>query len=127
MLCVEQGLSIIEKPGLSKGYNRSEYIGSRKPPTDREKLQDIIDNILCVGMTFPDFLVALRDSGCEVKTGKQPSIKPPGSKKYFRLDTLGEDYSEEAIMERLAGRRDVTPRKNPAMIQVANPPNILRR
>jgi len=111
MLCVEHGLSIIEKPGLSKGYNRAEYLGDRKPPTGREKLQDIIDNVLCVGTSFPDFLVALRKAGCEVKIGKQPPIKPPGSKKFFRLDTLHADYSEEAIRERLSGRRDVAPRK----------------
>ena len=110
ILCVEHGLSIIEKPKLSKGYNRAEYLGSRKPPTGREKLQDIIDDVLCVGKSFPDFLVALRRAGCEIKIGKQPSIKPPGSKKYFRMDTLGEDYTEAAIRERLSGKRDVVKR-----------------
>jgi len=58
-------------------------------------------------MTFPDFLVALRKAGCEVKIAKQYSIKPPDSKKFFRLDTLGEDYSHSAIIERLSGRRIV--------------------
>ncbi|MCL1821172.1 MAG: relaxase/mobilization nuclease domain-containing protein [Oscillospiraceae bacterium] len=111
MICVENGLSIIDNPGLSKGYNRAEYLGDRKPPTGRDKLRDMIDNSLRVGMSFPDLLVALRKAGCEIKIGKQPSIKPPGSKKFFRLDTVGEDYSQEAIMERLAGKRDVVPRK----------------
>lgn len=106
-LCLERGLSIIEKPGLSKGYNRNEYLGDRKPPTGREKLCGIIDDVLCVGMSFPDFLVALRMAGCEIKIGKQVSIKPPGSKKFFRMDTLGEDYSDVAIKERLAGTRTV--------------------
>jgi hypothetical protein len=113
MLCAEQGLSVIEKPGLSKGYNRAEYLGDRKPPTGRDRLRNMIDDFLCVGMSFPDLLVALRKAGCEVKTGKQHSIKPPGSKKSFRLDTLGDDYSEDAIKERLAGRRDVAPRRKP--------------
>jgi hypothetical protein len=108
---LENGLSIIEAPGLSKGYNRAEYLGDRKPPTGRDKLREMIDNSLRVGMTFPDLLVALRKAGCEIKIGKQPSIKPPGSKKFFRLDTVGEDYTQEAIMERLAGKRDVVPRK----------------
>ena len=110
-ICIENGLSIIEKPGLSKGWNRAEYMGGRKQPTGRENLQNMIDNVLCAGMSFPDFLVALRKAGCEVKIGKQPSIKPLGSKKFFRLDTLHEDYSEESIRERLSGRRDVAPRK----------------
>ena len=111
MICLENGLSIIEVPGLSKGYNRAEYLGDRKPPTGRDKLQEMIDNSLRVGMSFPDLLVALRKAGCEIKIGKQPSIKPPGSKKFFRLDTVGEDYTEAAIMERFAGRRDVAPRR----------------
>ena len=110
-LCLEQGLSIIEKPGLSKGFNRAQYLGSRKPPTGRENLQELIDDSLSAGMTFPDLLVALRKAGCEIKTGKQYSIKPPGSKKFFRLDTVGEDYSYDAIMERLKGTRTVQKRK----------------
>ena len=35
-ICIEHGLSIIEKPGLSKGYNRAKYLGESKPPTVRE-------------------------------------------------------------------------------------------
>ena len=111
-LCIEQGLSIIENPGLSKGYNRSEYLSGRKASTGRDNLRGVIDNILRVGMAFPDFLVALRKAGCEVKVGKQPSIKPPGSKKYFRLDTLGDDYSDTAIRERLSGRRTIAKRND---------------
>ena len=109
-LCVEQGLSIVEKPGLSKGHNRAEYLGVRKQPTGRDKLREIIDNSISAGMTFPDLLAALRNAGCEIKVGKQPSIKPPGSKKFFRLDTLGEDYSDATIRERLAGTRVVVKR-----------------
>ena len=104
-ICVEHGLSIVENPGLSKGYNRIEYLGGSKAPTGRDKLREMIDNSLCVGTTFPDLLVALRKAECEIKIGKQYSIKPPGSKKFFRLDTLGADYSADAIRERLAGTR----------------------
>ena len=107
-ICVEKGLSIIEKPGLSKGYNRTEYLGERKQPTGRDKLRGLIDASLSVGMGFPDFLVVLRKAGCEIKVGKQYSVKPPGSKKFFRLDTLGDDYSYDAIIERLTGKRSVT-------------------
>jgi hypothetical protein len=109
-LCLEHGLSIIENPTLSKGYNRAEYLGKGKQPTGRDKLRELIDNSLCAGMSYPNFLVALKKAGCEIKIGKQYSIKPPGSKKFFRLDSLGEDYSYDAIMERLAGTRTVEKR-----------------
>ena len=133
-LCVEHGLSIIENPELSKGHNRAEYLGERKPPTGRDKLRELIDNSLSAGMSFADFLVALRNAGCDIKTGKQFSIKPPGNKKYFRLDTLGDDYSEAAIRERLAGTRTVTKRKDSgsdaerrtaAFVETQNRPNLL--
>ena len=110
MLCVERGLSIIEKPGLSKGYNRREYLGDRKPPTGREKLCGIIDENIVVGNTLTDFITKLKRAGVEVKHGKQFSFKPLGSKKFFRQDTLGEDYSAAAILERLSGARVIEKR-----------------
>jgi hypothetical protein len=106
-LCIEHGLSIVEKPGLSKGHNRVEYLGERKLPTGRDKLREQIDNSFSAGMSFTDFLAALSMAGCEIKSGKQTSIKLPGSKKFFRLDTLGADYTDNAIRERLAGIRVV--------------------
>ena len=109
-LCVEQGLSIVENPGLSKGYNRDEYLGGRKPPSGRDNLRQMIDESIVVGISYPDFLARLRKAGCEIKIGKQPSVKPLGSKKFFRLDTLGDDYIEAAIRERLAGARSVEKR-----------------
>jgi hypothetical protein len=56
-------------------------------------------------MSLTEFFTRLNQAGCEIKAGKQVSIKPHGSKKFFRLDTLGYDYSHDAIMARLAGKR----------------------
>jgi hypothetical protein len=110
-LCLENGLSIVERPGLSKGYNRAEYLGDKKPPTGRGKLCELIDANLVVGNSLTEFITKLKRAGVEVKHGKQFSFRPPGSKKFFRQDTLGDDYSAEAILERLAGRRDVAKRE----------------
>jgi hypothetical protein len=38
---LEHGLSVIEKPGLSKGYNRAEYLGENKAPAKLNLLIDI--------------------------------------------------------------------------------------
>jgi len=111
MLCAENGLSIIEKPKLSKGYNRVEYLGGGKQPTGRDKLRDIIDENVVVGRSLGDFFSALKRAGVELKNGKQISFKPPGSKKFFRQDSLGDDYTIVAITEKLAGRRVVENRK----------------
>jgi hypothetical protein len=110
ILCLENGLSIIEKPGLSKGQNRAEYLGGGKQPTGRDKLRELIDEKLIVGQSFGDFLVKLQRAGCEVKIGKHYAIKIPGAKKFFRFDNLGDDYTDVAIRERLNGKREVAQR-----------------
>ena len=110
MICLGNGLSIIEAPGLSKGYNRAEYLGDRKPPTGRDKLREMIAENIAVGNSLTEFLTKLKRAGVEVKYGKQFSFRPPGSKKFFRQDTLGDDYSAASILERLSGTRFVEKR-----------------
>ena len=116
-VCVEHGLSIIEKPKLSKGWNRTEYLNGEKVPSNRQRLMDMIDNNLIVGRTFNEFLVSLKTAGCEIKVGKNISIKIPDAKKNIRLDSLSDNYSETAILERLSGKRTIDPK----------PKNIQRR
>jgi uncharacterized protein YukE len=62
----------------------------------------------------------LKQAGCEIKTGKRISIKPPQSKRFFRLDKLGEDYGYDAILERLSGKRNLS-----AEIATKVKPNLL--
>jgi len=109
MLCAENGLSIIEKPKPSRGSYGS-WLGDKKP-TGRDKLRDIIDENIVVGRSLTEFFSALKRAGVELKNGKQISFKPPGSKKFFRQDSLGADYTIGTITERLAGKRIVETRK----------------
>ena len=106
-LCIENGLSVIEKPKPSRG-NYDKWLGDKKPPTARDTLREMIDNNLIVGKTFSEFLVALKTAGCAIKVGKHIAIKIPGAKKNIRLNSLGDDYSEAAIMERLSGKRIIS-------------------
>lgn len=76
-----------------------------KPPTGRDQLRKLIDENLIIGHSLTEFITKLKRAGVEVKHGKQFSFRPPESKRFFRQDTLGEDYSREAIFERLAGKR----------------------
>jgi hypothetical protein len=115
-ICLENGLSIIKKPGLSHGYNYAKQPGVTKPKTGREKLCELIDQSLSVGMSLTEFFTRLKQAGCEIKAGKQVSIKPLGSKKFFRLDTLGDDYSHDAIMERLVGKWTIETKGVPSLL-----------
>ena len=57
-------------------------------------------------MTWSAFLRSLREQGYEVKTGvKHIAIRPPGKERFVRLRSLGEDYTEEAIRQKILGQR----------------------
>jgi len=100
-ICFEQGLSVIEKPGLSKGYNRREYLGENKAPTVRDQLRELMDAAIQKSKDYDDFLAALIDAGVKIKRGKQMAFLIPGGKKFVQQDTLGDDYTVGAITKRL--------------------------
>jgi hypothetical protein len=127
-ICLEHGLAVIENPGLSKGYNREEYLRARdgieggdshKPPTVRARLQEMIDSqliqIISAGSatqsdgtsSFEKFIEAMKNAGCEVKRGKHLAFKIPGAQRFIRCKSLGDDYEESAIIERLMGLRKI--------------------
>jgi hypothetical protein len=120
LLCAEYGLSIVEKPKLSNGRDYGKWLRGTKTKSGRQILCDIIDNFLSVGLTITELFSRLKEAGCEIKTGKRISIKPPQSKKFFRLDKLGDDYSYETILERLSGKRKVNietaPKQKPNLL-----------
>jgi hypothetical protein len=105
LICLQNSLSIIENPKPSRG-SYATWLGE-KPPTKHDQLLKIIDENCIIGRSYQDFLTGLKRSGCELKVGKQLSVKIPGAKKFIRFDTLGDDYSDAAIMEKLRGVRDV--------------------
>jgi len=119
MICLEHGLSVIEKPGLSKGYNRAEHLGAAKPPGVRDQLRDAIDSVLPACKDYDAFLTALVEKDIEIKRGKQLAFRLPGGKKFSRQDTLGDNYSYEAILERIEGKRIVAPKPKPIVHEPA--------
>jgi len=113
-ICLEHGLSVIEKPSLSKGYNREEYLSAKdndssfvKPPSVRDQLRDMIDAQLVIGKSFEDFLADMNKAGCEVKRGKHLAFKIPEGQRFIRCKSLGDDYEDSALVERLLGTRIV--------------------
>lgn len=103
-LCEEYGLSTIdigaskeEKTELYKDW--SEYRDGRFV-WGSMIVRDLDACILQAG-DFDDFLELLKEKGYEIKQGKYLSVKPPGMGRYRRCKTLGEEYSEERIRERI--------------------------
>ena len=102
LLCVEYGLSVIENPKPSKGRNYGKWLGDNKPISWSEKLRRIIDEILPSCTSFDDLIVKLKEQGITVREGgKYISLVAPGQGRPIRLKSLGADYSEEKLNERI--------------------------
>jgi len=69
-ICIENGLSFIENPKPSKGWNRTEYLGVKKSPNKREKLINLINTFLCDSSPAINIFDALKNAGCNIKYGK---------------------------------------------------------
>ena len=120
ILCLENGLSVIENPKPSRG-SYGTWLGE-KPPTIREQLERMIDAALTGCKDFDSFLTALKAAGVEVKRGKCLAFKIPGGKRFIRYDSLSEDYTEAAILERITGKWIVVPK---AKVEPSSKPNLL--
>ncbi len=70
----------------------------------RNELGSVIDSCLKQNPeNLNAFYQLLPEHGYELKCGKHPAVKGRRQKKFIRLDSLGEDYTQDAISERIAG------------------------
>lgn len=106
-LCRENSLSVISPQGKGKHY--AEWQAERKgKPTIRAMIRRDIDEALKSSFTYKTFLEQLRRRGYVIKTGPQrkyTAIRPPGSQRFIRLDSLGAGYTESELMDRLSDGR----------------------
>lgn len=103
----ENGLSTIDPKGRGRQYAEWEAEESGKP-TIRGQVRQDIDVALAHSFTFKSFRAELARMGYEVKRGpnvKHTAVKPPGGKRFIRLDGLGAAYTEEALQKRLSQER----------------------
>lgn len=104
-LCEENGLSIIEiEDGRGERANEnykdwSEYREGQFIWSDMIKRD--LDSCIIQANSFDDFVDLLKDKGYETKQGKHFAVKPPGMTRFKRCKSLGNDYSENQISERI--------------------------
>jgi len=112
----ENDLSVIELKGKGKQYAEWDAERSGKV-TVRGLIRQDIDAALADAFTLQSFFEALQKRGYTVKRGanmKHTAIKPPGSDRFVRLDSLGDGYTEANIRERL-NRSHTEPKKQAPM------------
>ena len=104
-LCRENGLSVVVPGKGSKGKSYAEYQAEKTGTSWKGKLKIAVDALIPQVSSFEELLTRLQAAGYEIKPGKYVSCRTPGQERFTRLKTLGADYTEEAIRERIAGRR----------------------
>ena len=107
-LCRENGLSVVVPGKGSKGKSYAEYQAEKTGTSWKGKLKIAVDALIPQVSNFEELLSQLQAAGYEIKPGKYISCRAPGQERFTRLKTLGADYTEEALRERISGTRTRT-------------------
>ena len=109
-ICEEHHLSVIMDPQKHSSLSYNKWLGNKAKPSGRDALRVAIDDALARNPDGFDALMKwLEEAGWRIKHGKQLSFLAPDGKRYMRLDTLGSEYSEEALRAVIAGTRKHIP------------------
>lgn len=109
-LCRENELSVIDNP-KHKGMHYAEWKALNEgKPTIRGQVCEELDEVIKSSYTMQIFWKELKQRGYVVhrkgENIKYTSIIPPFGKRPIRLDKLGAEYTEAAIMERITAERN---------------------
>lgn len=112
-LCREYGLSELEIEEESRANRKSRNYEEWNEIRDgrfvwSDMIKRDINACILQAEDYEDFIALISSKGYEVKFGKHLALKPEGMKKYRRCDTLGADFSEEAIIRRIEAENITT-------------------
>ena len=111
-LCTEHGYSIVEQP-IHHGKKYNKWEGERHKRSQRDELREAIDIALIEKPdSFDALLKLLKEMGWEIKRGTHISLRKPGQQRFKRMDSLGENYSEDAFAAICKGNHRHTPKRN---------------
>ena len=108
-ICQKYGLSIVERPegkGLPKYFYDAEKTGAS---TRLNVARKAVDEAITISTNLREFEIAMKSMGYSCSFGpnkKYWTIKMSSWKKPMRLYRMGEEYSNERLMERIAEEKD---------------------
>ncbi len=103
-LCQKYGLYYNPNPNRSKVSSYYYKLEQAGMPTPHNNLREVIDYAITCSHSLKDFDYILTKLGyehCLSESRKYWTIKPLGKSKSVRMRTLGEDYTNERIVERI--------------------------
>ena len=113
-LCKENNLSVIDefyesykKKYKTNGKSWYENEQSKKGTSWKSRLQFDIDRLIKHSNDWEEFLKKMAELGYEIKHGKHIAFKPKDKQRFTRAKTIGEDYTEERLKERLTENQSI--------------------
>ena len=104
LVCLENGLSVIEPVPYSERAKRTEY---PQKETVRSVICSDIDAVMQKHpKDFSEFLSLMEHAGYEIKRGARTAVKGRNQKRFIRLSSLGDGYAEADIRAVLAGEKE---------------------
>lgn len=108
MICIENGLSVIEPRPYRE---REKYDNTKFTLSLRDRIrQDIDDTLKQKPKNMDELLSLLMTLGYEVKRGKNIAVRLPGSKRFLRLNSMGDGYTESSLIDVLSGKANHEPK-----------------
>lgn len=105
-LCKEHGLSVISSP-KGKGAHYAQWKEEKKGTSYKANLRQTIDRVILESRSFEEFLSKMRKEGYEVSTHGLLKFRAAGQERFTRSRTLGAEYSEESLREKIYGKTKV--------------------
>ena len=105
----ENNLSVIKPKGKGKHYAEWHAEQNGKP-TIRGLIRQDLDAAISDGFTLQSVFSVLEKRGYTIKRGaniKHTAVRPPGGSRFIRLESLGVEYTEEAIRQRLQAEPEI--------------------
>lgn len=106
-LCRKYGLSVIESKAHGKSYK--EWLNEKEgKPTVRGRIRKDIDLAIKESFNYSTFIANLEKRGYLIKDSPSrtyTALKPPFGARFIRLNSLGEEYTKEKIIERLSRQK----------------------
>ncbi|WP_111704148.1 relaxase/mobilization nuclease domain-containing protein [Streptococcus pyogenes] len=113
-LCKGNNLSVIDE--FYESYKRKyktngkswyENEQAKRGSSWKSKLQFDIDRLIKQSKDWEEFLKKMAELGYEIKHGKHIAFKPKDKQKFTRAKTIGEDYTEERLRERITENQSI--------------------
>ena len=100
-LCAEYELSVITEKSGRAGKSYTQYQADKYGTSWKTLLRRTIDAAIQSSSTFESFLDFMQKVGYEVKHGTHIAFRADGQERFTRAKTIGENYTEERIRERI--------------------------